>query len=279
MKEFEKYAEIIRNCDALLIGAGAGMGVDSGLPDFRGSEGFWKAYPPLATLGIKFEEMANPRWFRNDPKLAWGFYGHRFNLYHNTYPHLGHYILRKWADIFQIPSFVFTSNVDGHFIKAGWADQILECHGAIRNLQCMDSCGQPVWELKEHTTKTFNICPTSLRCESALPSCPKCGALARPNILMFSDFFWDPSIHLIQEKNLQKWMVNHGSPSLLIMEFGAGIHVPTVRSFCEQTWHDYACTMIRVNPQDNHAPNGVHTITEGALETLGSIHQILEDQN
>ena len=39
--------EIIKNADAIVITAGAGMGVDSGLPDFRGDQGFWKAYPPL----------------------------------------------------------------------------------------------------------------------------------------------------------------------------------------------------------------------------------------
>ena len=38
--------EVIQNAKAMLIKAGAGMGVDSGLPDFRGPEGFWKAYPP-----------------------------------------------------------------------------------------------------------------------------------------------------------------------------------------------------------------------------------------
>ena len=52
------------------------MGVDSGLPDFRGDRGFWKAYPPYAKLGLHFAEMANPRWFDSDPELAWGFYGH-----------------------------------------------------------------------------------------------------------------------------------------------------------------------------------------------------------
>jgi len=66
------------------LGAGAGMGVDSGLPDFRGDEGFWKAYPPMAKLGIRFSSMANPRWFESDPELAWGFYGHRLNLYRAT---------------------------------------------------------------------------------------------------------------------------------------------------------------------------------------------------
>ena len=48
----------------LLVTAGAGMGVDSGLPDFRGTEGFWRSYPPLAELGLRFEEVANPAWFR-----------------------------------------------------------------------------------------------------------------------------------------------------------------------------------------------------------------------
>ena len=39
--------EIVANAEAVIITAGAGMGVDSGLPDFRGDLGFWKAYPPL----------------------------------------------------------------------------------------------------------------------------------------------------------------------------------------------------------------------------------------
>ena len=80
-------------CEAILIGAGAGMGVDSGLPDFRGKSGFWKAYPPLAKMGVEFEEMANPYWFTKNPSLAWGFYGHRLNLYQKTKPHSGFNIL------------------------------------------------------------------------------------------------------------------------------------------------------------------------------------------
>ncbi len=62
-------AEAIRAADALLIGAGAGMGVDSGLPDFRGPEGFWRAYP--AFRGRRFEEISNPVWFQRDPEQAW----------------------------------------------------------------------------------------------------------------------------------------------------------------------------------------------------------------
>ncbi len=85
----DRAAEAISRAQALLITAGAGIGVDSGLPDFRGNEGFWRAYPPLQRLGISFYDMANPMWFKRDPELAWGFYGHRLELYRSTEPHEG----------------------------------------------------------------------------------------------------------------------------------------------------------------------------------------------
>src|SRR5436189_6030379 len=90
-------AEAIADADALLITAGAGMGVDSGLPDFRGTEGFWRAYPAFAKLGLQFQQLANPAWFRRDPALAWGFYGHRLRLYRDSVPHEGFAILLRWA--------------------------------------------------------------------------------------------------------------------------------------------------------------------------------------
>ncbi|MFW5967647.1 MAG: NAD-dependent deacetylase, partial [Persicimonas sp.] len=88
-KRLEEAADAIDSADAIFVGAGAGMGVDSGLPDFRGKEGFWRAYPPLRDLGINFADMANPAWFERDPELAWGFYGHRLQLYRDTRPHGG----------------------------------------------------------------------------------------------------------------------------------------------------------------------------------------------
>lgn len=79
-------ANAIRQARAILITAGAGMGVDSGLPDFRGDQGFWRAYPPIKQLGLSFMEMSNPEWFFRDPHLAWGFFGHRYHLYRETLP-------------------------------------------------------------------------------------------------------------------------------------------------------------------------------------------------
>src|ERR1700746_3005889 len=111
----KQAAEALNTADALLITAGAGMGVDSGLPDFRGTHGFWRAYPAIAKLGLSFEEMADPTWFERSPHLAWAFCGHRLNLYRATEPHQG---FRQLLDLGVKKSkgyFVFTSNVDGQF--------------------------------------------------------------------------------------------------------------------------------------------------------------------
>ncbi len=94
-----KAKQVIKEADAMLITAGAGMGVDSGLPDFRGKEGFWRAYPIAKKLGLRFEELANPRWFREDPELAWAFYGHRLKTYRETNPHEGFYIPKKLGEL------------------------------------------------------------------------------------------------------------------------------------------------------------------------------------
>src|SRR5213595_3234331 len=105
----ERASRAIADADAILIAAGAGMGVDSGLPDFRGPEGFWKAYPAIAKLGLSFSQMADPSWFETDPALAWAFYGHRLNLYRRTVPHDGFQLLLKAAAQKPEGYFVFTS--------------------------------------------------------------------------------------------------------------------------------------------------------------------------
>ncbi|MGF6303278.1 MULTISPECIES: hypothetical protein [Paraburkholderia] len=71
-EKLEKAAGWLREADGLLITAGAGMGVDSGLPDFHGQDGFWRAYPALQHRGLSFEDMANPAAFARHPELAWG---------------------------------------------------------------------------------------------------------------------------------------------------------------------------------------------------------------
>ncbi len=116
-------ASWLTDADGLLVTAGAGIGVDSGLPDFRSKRGFWRAYPVFEEAGMAFHQIASPAAMRARPTLGWGFYGHRLDLYRRTAPHPGFYILREWAARKQHGLFVYTINVDGHFQKAGYLEE------------------------------------------------------------------------------------------------------------------------------------------------------------
>ncbi len=181
-------ARAITDAETLLITAGAGMGVDSGLPDFRGNEGFWNLYPTYAKQRLTFSDLANPMWFESHSDRAWGFYGYRYNLYKNTEPHPGFALLRQWQDSKPNPGFVVTSNVDRQFQKAGFtADRIYECHGSIHYLQCLANCREQIWPAGN---LHLEIDPERYVAIGELPNCPDCGELARPNILMFGDAEW-----------------------------------------------------------------------------------------
>src|SRR5262249_22389975 len=146
------------------------------------------AYPPFARAGLSFVDMAQPVWFARDPELAWGFYGHRLNLYRRTTPHAGFQFLRRWAESRPGGAFVFTSNVDGQFQRAGFAAaQVVECHGSIHHLQCARPCSTTLWSADE---LEVSIDDTTFRASPPLPTCPRCHAVCRPNILMFNDGQW-----------------------------------------------------------------------------------------
>ena len=265
----DRAAAAITDADALLITAGAGIGVDSGLPDFRGDEGFWCAYPPLKRLGISFIDMANPIWFKRDPELAWGFYGHRLGLYRTTRPHKGFRILREWGDERPKGSFVFTSNVDGQFQRAGFEEErILECHGSIHHLQCTARCNDEITR-----TDPFEVLvdEETFRASPPLPSCPTCGALARPNVLMFGDWGWQPGRTTAQEGRFSSWVGNLGDVRLAIVEIGAGTAVPTVRMTSEQLARRPGATLIRINVREPQVPGDHVGIALGGLEALREI--------
>lgn len=265
----DRAADVIRGADALIIAAGAGMGVDSGLPDFRGRDGFWQAYPPLAQLGLDFASIANPSWFRKDPELAWGFYGHRLNLYRNTKPHLGYEILGTWSAAMPRGSFVYTSNVDGHFARAGFAaNRIEEVHGTIHALQCLRECGVGIYQ---DAGLTINVDEASLRATGDLPRCPVCGSLARPNILMFGDAGWDSTAASEQRFRFEEWLRSLRQAKLVIVECGAGTAIATVRSMSEGLLSNYDATLIRINVRDPEVPRGQIGLALGARDALSEI--------
>ena len=259
----------LTEADGLLITAGAGMGIDSGLPDFRGPAGFWSVYPALGKARIAFESIANPAAFARDPRLAWGFYGHRLALYRRTKPHAGFGDLLAMAGTMKHGLRVFTSNVDGQFQKAGFpADQICEIHGSIHHLQCTAGCGEQIWSADD-----FEPAVDSEHCRllGEPPHCPYCDQLARPNILMFGDWGWHERRTMLQQQGLEQWLAT--VDRLVCIEIGAGTHIPTVRYFSENC----GGRLIRINPNEPEVPNPSSALglALGGRDGIGRLRQML----
>ncbi len=264
----EKAANLLREADALLITAGAGIGVDSGLPDFRGPNGFWGVYPALGRAKLHFEEIANPQAFVEHPELAWGFYGHRLNMYRETPPGESFKLLLGIVESMPYGAFVFTSNVDGHFQRAGFpANRVCEVHGSIHHMQCLNRCSDHIWSA--HDFKPV-IDIENCRITSVMPHCPRCGGLARPNILMFGDWHWVATRQNAQFEAIEKWL--EVAKNLVVIEIGAGTAIPTVRRFGEnQNGH-----LIRINKTESHVANEFDVaLAVGGREALKAIANTL----
>lgn len=264
---YRRAADAISGADGLIVTAGAGMGVDSGLPDFRGPEGFWQSYPALGKRRLRFEDVASPETFRRQPRLAWGFYGHRMNLYRRTTPHDGFTLLQRIGQTLKHGLFAYTSNVDGQFQKAGFrGSRVCEIHGSIHHLQCLDGCMLDIWP-------AGNLVPVideeQCWCTTALPACPHCGGLARPNILMFADGDWLPERTTGQRAVFDLWRREVQRP--VVIEIGAGMAIASIRRFSEQL----GCPLIRINLRDADVPRGHVGIESGALEALLTLSGML----
>jgi NAD-dependent SIR2 family protein deacetylase len=262
--DYAAAAAAIAAADALIITAGAGMGVDSGLPDFRGDRGFWQAYPMYERLGLSFVDAANPQHFGRDPLFGWGFYGHRTNLYRQTEPHAGFSLLLDWISRHELASFVVTSNVDGQFQVAGFdPDSLLEVHGSIHHLQCLSPCCHDIWPNRAE----FKIDHSVMRADRA-PACPSCGGVARPNILMFGDYSWLSDRTAAQEERFSRFMAQYGGKKLVVIEMGAGSAVPTIRHLSENLGSRQGVDVIRINPREPRIGGGHFSFAVGALEGL-----------
>jgi NAD-dependent SIR2 family protein deacetylase len=265
---FRRCAEALAEADGLLVTAGAGMGVDSGLPDFRGTQGFWRAYPALGRARIAFESIASPAAFEANSRLTWGFYGHRLALYRRTEPHEGFAILKQIGESMSNGGFVFTSNVDGQFVKAGYSEErVCEIHGSIHHLQCMRGCMDDVWSAESFAPE---IDEEKCLLRSALPTCPHCKGLARPNILMFGDWGWIESRQQVQYTALHAWLRKLTRP--VIVEIGAGTAIPSVRHFGEAA----RGVLIRINPTEPEVPKGKgYGLRMGGLEGIRRLRAAL----
>lgn len=271
----------ISECEALLIIAGAGMSVDSGIFTYRGNNGIWNKSIKIGNEMYKYDEISSLEMWKKYPELAWGFKGHFYNMMLESEPHDGYYNLLSFVnDKLNGNYFVCTSNIDNYFNRSGFDEnKIYEVHGTMNYLQCMDKkCSIKNWVIQ--TTK--DLIPKydiNSFIATNLPKCPNCSNILRPNVSMFGDydFFGKPYEHA--RKRMDNWLndVNKNNQKLIILEIGCGINPHSLRlkdgKMLSGEWklpkiknHKHS---IRLNPEDDESKddNTIH-LNMGAKKGL-----------
>ncbi len=161
--DIERAARAIREADRVCCLTGAGISAESGIPTFRGKDGFW--------AGRRAEDLATPRAFAADPEDVWAFYLWRRQLLADKVPNAGHTAL---ADIERsVDHFTLvTQNVDGLHRRAG-SERMIEIHGNLLLDRCT-ACGVEVM-------RTFDDV------SDEIPYCDACGAMMRPGVVWFGE--------------------------------------------------------------------------------------------
>jgi NAD-dependent SIR2 family protein deacetylase len=145
---------------------------------------------------------------------------------------------------------------------------VLEVHGAIGWMQCTRSCGAGLFAADSCTVE---VDESTMRAREPLPACPGCGALARPNILMFGDGEWDYARSYEQENRFRRWLHQIDGRRLVIVECGAGTAIPTVRLMCEHVAKTHRGRLVRINVRESQVPAGGIGLASGALAALRAI--------
>lgn len=149
----EAAAARICSADFLLVATGAGMSVGCGLTTYRSSE---DGLPALRSgvhdedgSEVPYELLASPTALSETPTMFYDFMCRFYNAARDAQPSTAYRTLRALLDL-HFPGergFVFTSNVDGMHIRAGFEGRVFECHGSKMRWQCAEPCQRRTWDL------------------------------------------------------------------------------------------------------------------------------------
>ena len=142
---------------------GAGISVESGIPDFRGAQGLWQKYDP--------EEYAHIHAFYSNPDKVWLMLKDMFSLIMTARPNPAHIGLAE-LERMGFLSTIVTQNVDGLHQAAG-SKNVIEFHGSHRTLTCL-TCSRKIGR-------------SSLTLEDLPARCPGCSSLLKPDVVFFGE--------------------------------------------------------------------------------------------
>ena len=166
----------------VLVITGAGVSAESGIPTFRGKDGYWRNLDPA--------KLATPEAFARDPKLVWEWYRERRQRIRNAQPNAAHEAIAKLAQ--HAHEFLLvTQNVDDLHARAGLPkEKMVQIHGNIFVTKCSRcdflDAGRGGSPEPPARGRLRSIAPTS-EGDADLPHCRKCDALMRPGVVWFGE--------------------------------------------------------------------------------------------
>ncbi len=173
--EIERVAHRLADARRVLALTGAGISAESGIPTFRGKDGWWRKEDP--------SRLATQAAFDRDAAYVWEWYEYRRGLIAAAEPNAGHRALAAWAAAGK-DVLVATQNVDDLHERAGSRD-VAHIHGSIWRVRC-EECGA---EHEEHSD------PLPAR----PPLCEGCGGRLRPAVVWFGEMLPTEPLERVQE--------------------------------------------------------------------------------
>jgi NAD-dependent deacetylase len=161
-KQVKQLAQWMWDSSKTTILTGAGVSAESGLKTFRGVDGMWN--------DKNIYDIACPEGMASNPELFVEFYRWRIKEVFDHEPNMTHNIIAKLIRQGMVDA-VITQNVDGyHRTSAIGGSRIIELHGDINYVDC---------SVCQHTEPSTRFMTDT--------SCPECGAMMRPSIVMFGE--------------------------------------------------------------------------------------------
>lgn len=160
---------------------GAGVSAESGIPTFRGSDGYWT----IGSKNYRPEELGTQRAFSEMPYEIWSWDLYRRGVCNQAQPNEGHRALARIEERLGARFQLVTQNVDGLHQRAG-SSRVFEIHGSQNLMRCFQECGPSVSRIPEalgEVEREAELSPA----QRALLVCPDCGGLARPHVLWFDE--------------------------------------------------------------------------------------------
>jgi NAD-dependent deacetylase len=173
----------------VLVITGAGVSAESGIPTFRGKDGYWRNLDPI--------RLATSEAFARDPELVWQWYRERRQSIRNAQPNAAHEAIAKLAQCAD-EFLIVTQNVDDLHERAGLAKaEMVQIHGDIFVTKCSrcdfayvgrDGSPEPPMDgvIGAPDGRLRSIAPTSEN-DANLPLCPECNAPMRPGVVWFGE--------------------------------------------------------------------------------------------